>query len=112
MYGTDGKDKLWGDDKDLVGASSGPPGMLGPEDTIGGDDLLKGYGDDDDVWGGYGDDILYGGDGKDWLYGEFGDDKIFGGEGDDTIWGDDKAGPGDQRAPVAPTSLATGERGI
>ena len=86
--------------------------MIDPEDTVGGDDLLKGYGGDDNMLGGYGNDILYGDDGKDFLYGEFGDDKIFGGDGDDTIWGDDKAGPGEQRTPTAATIATTGHRGL
>ena len=93
LYGTDSKDVLWGDDRDPNSSNGTGPGNLDVEDTVGGNDFLRGYGQDDKIHGGYGNDILYGDEGKDLLYGEFGDDKIFGGDDNDTIWGDDKAGP-------------------
>jgi hypothetical protein len=94
VYGTDGKDMMWGDTKGGIHtvAAAGMPMALDKHDTEGGDDWLQGFGGDDLMYGQYGNDKIEGGDGQDALIGDFGDDKIFGGDGNDVIWGDDKTG--------------------
>lgn len=66
VYGEDGKDKLYGDD---------------------GNDTLHGNDDNDHLYGGNGNDTLYGEDGKDILYGDDGNDRLYGGQGDDILEG-------------------------
>ena len=38
-------------------------------DTVGGDDFMRGYGENDTIKGGFGNDIIHGDDGDDRLYG-------------------------------------------
>ena len=68
INGTSGNDSLWGD----------PDGRS--------NDVLNGYGGDDDLHGGDWNDTLFGGDGNDHLYGGKGVDQLYGGSGDDTFW--------------------------
>ena len=51
------------------------------------DDLLKGDGGDNILWGLEGADTLQGGHGEDILYGDDGNDTLFGGHGDDVLQG-------------------------
>ena len=95
VFGTAGKDQLWGDDKTV-------------NQLMGGDDLLRGYGGEDIIFGQEGDDVLYGDEAIDVLIGGWGDDKVFGGDDDDVIWGDDKVR--DATADVDGTAEHMGEQ--
>jgi Ca2+-binding RTX toxin-like protein len=55
---------------------------------FGGDDNLNGGNGIDTMLGGDGNDTISGGDGIDFLYGEAGDDTIFGDNGNDYLFGD------------------------
>ena len=85
VYGTDAADVIVGDDYNKPDTE----GIIVADDTMGGDDVLKGYGGDDLILGNFGDDLIDGGAGIDLLYGHFGDDVIYGGDGDDKLYGDD-----------------------
>ena len=52
------------------------------------DDILKGSGEANDLWGYHGDDILDGRAGQDRLFGGAGNDKLLGGVDDDDLFGD------------------------
>ena len=54
-----------------------------------GNDLIRGLGGNDNLWGEEHDDRLEGATGNDWLHGGSGEDELYGGEGDDLIHGDD-----------------------
>lgn len=78
--GTNGNDKLWGDDDSSFNV------LLG----YGGNDTLLGGNQYDELYGGEGNDTLFGGNGNDYLADVEGNDKLYGGFGDDTLY----AGPG------------------
>ncbi len=90
LVGTNGKDKLRGDDDDEVivagGGDDRVDGRDGDDVLIGedGDDRLRGRDDDDLLIGGAGNDRLDGGNGDDILRGGPGDeDRLKGGKDDD-----------------------------
>jgi Ca2+-binding RTX toxin-like protein len=65
-------------------------GDLTPNDLIygyGGNDNISALAGADIVYGGDGNDYILGGDGNDVLYGEQGIDSIYGGAGDDVVYG-------------------------
>ncbi|AUQ66364.1 calcium-binding protein [Phaeobacter inhibens] len=70
FYTADGADTVWGE---------------------AGDDLIKTYGDKDQIQGGTGDDTIYGGSGDDTLWGGEGNDSLFGDAGNDVMRGADGA---------------------
>jgi VCBS repeat-containing protein len=72
--------------------------LVGIEDVLGSrfNDIIKGDGNNNRLWGGDGDDTIFGGDGydtimggsgNDWIDGGTHADFIFGGAGNDTIYG-------------------------
>jgi Ca2+-binding RTX toxin-like protein len=81
VYGTDGPDRLTGENKPQI--------LVG----LGGDDVLQGGNQHDCLIGGEGDDQLFGGNGKDVLVGGPGADHLDGGKGADTLIAG--SGPGD-----------------
>lgn len=60
----------------------------------GGDDVIFGFDGDDAIDGGAGDDIIYGGSGDDFITISSGSDNTFGGSGIDTIFAGDLVGSG------------------
>lgn len=91
INGSDGKDRLYGSDyRDCIKDDV-------DDQTLGHDDLMYGFGEDDNLEHKRGDDLIYGGDGNDEIWSneheEVGtwDDTIYGGNGDDYLEG----GPGD-----------------
>ena len=86
IHGSNGADQLFGDSVD------GDKNIVDEDDTVGGDDFLKGYEGDDILEGGAGADVIEGDEGMDMIWGGIGDDKLYGGDGMDTIWGDDEYG--------------------
>ncbi len=61
------------------------------ENTLGGNDNLRGGSGDDTMFGEAGDDKLFGGSDNDHLDGGIGSDKLSGGQGDDALFGQDGA---------------------
>ena len=88
VEGTDGNDTIdinytTDPQGDQVDADDGIFGTTGDQDVI------LGFGGDDQVVAGDEEDTVYGGAGGDELYAQSGDDEVYGGGGDDTIYGDD-----------------------
>lgn len=77
LYGTNFRDKLYGDGNDNL--------LKGSD----GNDVLEGRGGDDTLYGDDGRDRLKGGEGNDILIGDAGDDILFGGIGADLFEGGD-----------------------
>ncbi|WBU62182.1 Hint domain-containing protein [Paracoccus albus] len=88
IRGGDGEDDIFGDDGNDVLHGGGSDDLIkggAGDDTIyGGDESLVG----DSVDGGEGNDVVYGGDGQDYVSGgDTGDDTLYGGAGNDNIDG-------------------------
>jgi len=70
-----------GGDDVLIGSQQADQ-IFGGDD----DDILRGGSGEDDLYGGAGNDTLYGGLASDFLTTDGGNDDVFGGAGDDYIW--------------------------
>jgi Ca2+-binding RTX toxin-like protein len=74
---------------DIIQGGANSDNLYGDE----GDDILWGQGSPDKLRGGDGNDTLHGGGGDDRLYGGAGDDIIQGGADNDVLYGDDPNDP-------------------
>ncbi|MBO5426573.1 MAG: DUF2974 domain-containing protein [Lachnospiraceae bacterium] len=84
VYGTDGSDAIFADDKvNYIGSGAQYDYIIGAKET----DYIFGDGDIDRILASFGDDIIFGGVGNDQLFGEDGNDVLTGGLGDDYING-------------------------
>ena len=87
IHGNDLNDNVWGDYTN----DSTPNNAVNPGDDIiygyGGNDNLRGNGGNDIIYGGSGNDDIFSGSGNDTVYGDDGYDHITTGDGVDTVYG-------------------------